>query len=198
MTQTPTMTRTPNASLTPTPTITMTPTSSPPTLIQCLNSLNIVVEYNELNTGNGNPCFGGHTCNRAVFTVLANNVTIGTVYLNNIGGIYDQLNVPPGYTSLPPGWTYNSSNIHEYNSSPYSDIDRYNSFTITSQQAINIAASDPSGEVQIAINCNCTAGVNCSSSSCHGSVNFVRVYKDSTLIYAGCPTGNAVKFTPCV
>jgi hypothetical protein len=175
----------------------MTPTSSPPTLIQCLNSLDIVVEYNQFGIGNGNPCFGGHTCNRAVFIVLANNVTIGTVSLNNIGGIYDQLNLPPGYTALPPGWTYTSGS-NTYNAAPKSDYDRYNSFSITSQQAIDIAAADPSGEVQIAINCGCVSGVNCTTSDCHGSVNFVRVYKDSTLIYAGCPTGNAVKFTPCV
>ena len=157
-----------------------TPTPTRPVL-DCLQSLDIIIEYDNSSLSSGSPCAGGHGCNHAVFSVLANTVNLGSVSLNNAGGPYDLLNHPPSYPNYPSA----------------SSGDRYGTVSMTLAQAQQVALNDPSGEVQLNIVCGCVAGVNCDISSCHVGVNWVRIYRDTNLIYSGCPTGNAVKFNPC-
>ena len=163
-------------------------------IVACLESLEIIVEFNENNYQVGNSCSGSHICNRAVFDVFANTVNIGTVSLNNGGGIYDQLNVPPSYNPLPLNWpgTYNT-----YNAYPRNDLDRYGVVTMNTAQAISIASFNQSGQVQFSFINVCVNGVNCSSSTPHTGVNWVRIYRNNQLIYNDCPTGNALTITPC-
>ena len=176
-----------------------TPTPTEP-LVDCLESLNIVVEFDQSPLVSGSQCAGGHTCNSAVFAFLANTVNIGTVSVNNVGGnlTRDPLNLPPGYNPLPSNWVYNSANTHQYNLAPRSDIDRYNVLTIGSAQAQLIAAADPSGQVQLNIICACNT-INCPGgpTTCHQGRSWVRIYRDNNLIYSGCPVNNVLSFKPC-
>jgi hypothetical protein len=164
-----------------------------------LESLEIVVEFNENAWQLGNSCSGSHICNRAVFDVFANTVNIGTVSLNNGGDSgggpqYDLLNVPPGYNPLPLNW---SSTYNTYNAYPRNDLDRYGVVTMNTAQAISIASFNQSGQVQFSFINVCVNGVNCSSDTGHIGVNWVRIYRNSRLIYNDCPTGNALTITPC-
>ena len=163
-------------------------------IVACLESLEIIVEYNAQPYQAGNTCAGGHNCNHAVFEVFANTVNIGTISLNNNGGVYDQLNVPPGYNPLPPIWSP-SSNV--YNALPRTDYDRYGVVTMNTAQAISIASFNPSGQVQFSFIDGCVSGTNCDSNNTHVGVNWVRIYRNSQLIYSNCPIGNALTFTPC-
>jgi hypothetical protein len=168
-------------------------------IVACLESLEIVVEFNENYYQLGNSCFGSHICNRAVFDVFANTVNIGTVSLNNGGNSgggpqYDLLNVPPGYNPLPLNW---SSTYNTYNAYPRNDLDRYGLVTMNTAQAISIASFNQSGQVQFSFINVCVNGVNCSSDTGHIGVNWVRIYRNSRLIYNDCPTGNALTITPC-
>jgi len=155
-------------------------------LSTCIESLTFVVEYNN-NPQNGSPCPGGHQCNRAVFNILANNQNIGQVNLNNAGGSYDNVNRPPNYPNYP--------GAHP--------LDRYDSITITSQQAQNIANNSPNGLINFSFNCGCVIGNNCSSNTCHTGVGWVRIVKDigqsnEQVLFSGCPTGNMLNnFDPC-
>jgi hypothetical protein len=64
-------------------------------------------------------------------------------------------------------------------------------------QAISIASFNQSGQVQFSFINVCVNGVNCSSDTGHIGVNWVRIYRNSRLIYNDCPTGNALTITPC-
>jgi hypothetical protein len=166
-----------------------TPQTTQTVLESCINSLTFVVEYN--NSGlNGSPCSGGHGCNRAKFDIMANNVNIGQVNMNNAGGIYDDVNRPPTYPNYPGA----------------SSGDRYNALSITSQQAQSIAANSPNGFIDFSFDCACIwsgANQNCVGSSCHTDVSWVRIIKDMGLsteeeLYNGCPNGNFIEdFDPC-
>jgi hypothetical protein len=155
-------------------------------LSTCIESLTFVVEYNN-NPQNGSPCPGGHVCNRAVFNILANNQNIGQVNLNNAGGSYDNVNRPPNYPNYPGA----------------DPRDRYDTITITSQQAQNIANNSPNGLINFSFNCGCVIGNNCSSNTCHTGVGWVRIIKDigqsnEQVLFSGCPTGNMLNnFDPC-
>ena len=166
-----------------------TPQTTQTVLESCINDLTFVVEYNN-SALNGSPCSGGHGCNRAVFDILANNVVLGQVNLNNAGGIHDDVNRPPSYPNYPGA----------------SSGDRYNALSITSQQAQSIAANSPNGLIDFSFDCACIwsgANQNCVGSSCHTDVSWVRIIKDMGLpteeeLYNGCPNGNFIEdFDPC-
>ena len=163
-------------------------------LVSCIESLTFVVEYNHLSgVTNNNPCTvypngtRGHTCNQAVFNINANGVLLGQVNLNNIGGSYDNQNFPPNYPNY-------------VGSSPY---DRYDSITLTSQQAQNIASNSTNGLIDFTFDCGCIQNVNCTNSSCHTGVGWVRLIRDLGLpseevLYSGCAVGNILNgFDPC-
>ena len=158
-------------------------------LESCINSLTFVVEYNN-SSANGSPCSGGHGCNRAKFDIMANNVNIGQVNMNNAGGAYDDVNRPPNYPNYPGA----------------SSGDRYNALSITSQQAQSIGANSPNGLIDFSFDCACIwsgPNQNCQGSTCHTDVSWVRIIKDMGLpseeeLYNGCPNGNFIEdFNPC-
>jgi len=194
-TQTTTPTPTPTTTLLATPTPTPTPTTLP--LVSCIESLTFIVEYNQFGL-NGSPCFGGHTCNRGVFDITANGITIGQVSMNNVGGTPDLLNYPPLSTLAGgPGYPGQSNN------------DRYNAIPVSSIAAQAIAANSPSGLIDFDFVCACIwsgPNQNCShptSTQCHQDVSWVRVIKDLNLsteevMYNDCPVGNFITgFDPC-
>jgi hypothetical protein len=163
-------------------------------LVSCIESLTFVVEYNHLSgVTNGNPCFvypsgtREHTCNRAVFNINANGVLIGQVNLNKIGGSFDNLNYPPNYPN------YVGSSLY----------DRYDSISLTSQQAQDIASNSTNGLIDFTFDCGCIQNVNCATNSCHTGVGWVRLIRDLGLpseevLYSGCAVGNILNgFDPC-
>jgi len=166
-----------------------TPQTTQTVLESCINSLTFVVEYNG-SGANGSPCPGGHGCNRAKFDIMANNVNIGQVNMNNAGGIYDDVNRPPNYPNYPGA----------------SAGDRYNALSVTSQQAVNIANNSSDGLIDFSFDCACIwsgPNQNCQGSTCHTDVSWVRIIKDMGLsteeeLYNGCPNGNFIEdFDPC-
>jgi hypothetical protein len=86
---TPTQTVTPTMSLTPTqtvtPTLTMTPSPTPDPLASCIESIEFIART-QSTVIIPEPCSTSHGCNRAKLVVLANNVQVGTINLNNGGG----------------------------------------------------------------------------------------------------------------
>ena len=183
---TPTPTSTPTATSTPTPTPTVTPTIdctleasftevTPQTeLEECLGSLEFIVQYSPTQ----GPCPGGHTCNAATFYLRGNTTTIGTVYLSNTGGSNDQLNRPPGVTS---------------------GFARYNSLSLTTQQAQDIAASSTDGNISFAL--VCATGIDqdfgFGFGNCHTNVTWVTLKRNGVTIYNGCPNNNFLTINPC-
>ncbi len=133
--------------------------------VTCLTNMEFVVRYDQTK----GKCPGGHQCNRATFLLKANNVTVGTAYLDNFGGPNDKKNYPPGETS---------------------GLNRYNSFTLTNQQVQDIANASQNGVIQLALVCNTVGG-------CHESVTWITVKVNGTQIYDGCPVGNFVKINAC-
>lgn len=132
------------------------------TIIACLGDFEIVVDY--MNTG----CAIGHNCNIAKFYLRGNGVTIGIANLNNIGGIEDELNYPPGVTSGPT---------------------RYNIFNLTTQQAQDIAAASTNG--------NITFSLDCFYTSCHTAASHMVIRRNGVEIYNNCPNGNTFTINPC-
>ena len=200
-TQTSTPTPTPTTTLIPTPTPTPTPTTLP--LVSCIESLTFIVEYNQFGL-NGSPCFGGHTCNRGVFDITANGITIGQVSMNNVGGTPDLLNYPPNYN---PNYPSQPGSVPGYPGQ--SNNDRYNAIPVSSIAAQAIAANSPSGLIDFDFVCACIwsgPNQNCShptSTQCHQDVSWVRVIKDLNLsteevMYNDCPVGNFITgLDPC-
>jgi len=89
MTPTMSMTNTPTMSLTPTntmtPTLTMTPTATYDPFASCIQSIEFIART-QSDVIVPEPCSTSHGCNRAKLIVLANNIQIGTINLNNGGG----------------------------------------------------------------------------------------------------------------
>ena len=208
-TPTPTLTQTitPTNSQTPTPTKTQTMTPSPPPIAQCLTQFKIVATYyNEQQyvsvSGGGTcvgpdcaPCGQDHGCCRARFYVKANDITVidsnnpskNTISLNNYNcplfnednntTVYiDDLNYPTG-GFFSPG---------------YNGLSRYDEITIGSSQAQTIAASSLDGTIRFGLTYATPIGT-----IEHGSVTWIRLYRNNVLIYNGCPTGNFVTINPC-
>lgn len=190
-TPTATIAPTPTPSSTPSPTSTPTTTPSPtPTttidcaldttitpelteVVNCLASMEFIVQYSPTL----GPCPGGHQCNAATFYLRGNNVTIGTVYLSN-NGFTDQLNYPPGITS---------------------GLARYNSLTLTTQQAQNIAASSTGGNISFSLVCATPINVNYGYGfgGCHTNVTWITLKLNAETIYSGCPNNNFLTINPC-
>lgn len=133
----------------------------------CLENMKFIVEYRA--TAGESPCAGGHTCNRAVFDIVVNGVTVGQANMNNAGGVHDHENRPDDYTN---------------------DRDRYSEITLTPQQIEDIL--DISHLLDISLECACVAGVNCQNSTCHNSVSWLRLEIDGDPVYSGCPSGGFI------
>ena len=180
---TPTPTPTPSSTATPTPSPTPTATidcaldtTVTPELTEvanCLANMEFIVQYSPTL----GPCPGGHECNAATFYLRGNNVTIGTVYLSN-NGFTDQLNYPPGVTS---------------------GLARYNSLTLTTQQAQDIAASSSGGNISFSLVCATPIGVNYGYGfgGCHTNVTWITLKLNNETIYSGCPNNNFLTINPC-
>lgn len=156
----------------------------------CIESLRFVVAYRELGGIEGDPnppvCYGGHLCNRAVFDVVGNGITIGQISLNNGAGAMDLGNRFPEYIEGGEGYVGQHTR------------DRYNEFVVDSATAEALALASPDGTIDLAFICACVSGVNCQSANCHQDVSWMRIYKDGVEIYNGCPQGNILEdFIPC-
>jgi hypothetical protein len=177
---TPTPTSTPTNTPSPTPTATVdctldtTITPELTEVVNCLANMEFIVQYSPT----AGPCPGGHTCNAATFYLRGNNITIGTVYLSNTGGSNDQFNYPAGVTS---GYA------------------RYNSLTLTTQQAQDIAATSVGGNINFSLVCATPPNVNLGfgNGGCHTNVTWVTLKLNNETIYSGCPNNNFLTINPC-
>ena len=133
--------------------------------IDCLAAMEFIVRYDDTK----GKCPGGHVCNRATFLLKANNIVVGTAYLDNDNGPNDKKNYPPGETS---------------------GRNRYNTFTLTNQQVQDISNASQNGIIQLALVCNTSGG-------CHENVTWITVKVNGTQMYDGCPSGNFVKINAC-
>jgi hypothetical protein len=143
-------------------------------VVNCLANMEFIVQYSPTS----GPCPGGHTCNAATFYLRGNNITIGTVYLSNTGGSNDQFNYPPGVTS---------------------GLARYNSLTLTTQQAQDIAASSTGSNISFALVCATGIDQNFGFGfgGCHTNVTWVTLKLNNETIYSGCPNNNFLTINPC-
>lgn len=157
------------------------------TTTTCIESLKFIVAYREFGNIEGDPnppaCYGGHTCNRAVFNITANDIIIGTVSLNNAGGPMDLENRIPGYPN------YIGQSVK----------DRYSEFTIDAETAEILSQSSSDGSITLKFECAACEGLeDCPPGTCHQDVSWMRIYKDGEEIYNGCPEGNILSdFIPC-
>lgn len=137
-------------------------------LIQCLSSLEITIQYNE-SLG---PCPGGHRCNSAKFSLMANGVLkIGDVNLNNSSETLQAgQSRPNGETKGP---------------------NRINTIQISSTDAQSIAATDPNGTGFISFS------LVCADASCHDGVAWTTLKLGGVVIYDGCPRNNFLTINPC-
>ncbi|MCX8526128.1 PKD domain-containing protein [Chryseobacterium formosus] len=137
-------------------------------LIQCLSSLEITIQYNE-SLG---PCPGGHRCNSARFSLMANGVLkIGDVNLNNSSETLQ------AGQSRPNGETRGPNRI--------------NTIQISSTDAQAIAATDPNGTGFISFS------LVCADASCHDGVAWTTLKLGGVVIYDGCPRNNFLTINPC-
>jgi hypothetical protein len=127
-----------------------------------------------------------HSCNRALFEVRANGITIGEFNLNNnngaktgatssagtyIGGDYD--NTPEPLTGT---WTGSS-------------LSRYSSFVITQEKINEIVASATTNTISLTL-----VGL---ATSPHDNINWVRISSMTDVLYNGCPVGNFATIKVC-
>jgi hypothetical protein len=143
-------------------------------VVNCLANMEFIVQYSP-TVG---PCPGGHGCNAATFYLRGNNITIGTVYLSNTGGSNDQFNYPSGVTSGGA---------------------RYNSLTLTTQQAQDIAASSTGGNINFSLVCATPLNVDYGwgLGGCHTNVTWITMKLNTETIYSGCPNNNFLTINPC-
>ena len=175
----PTPTPTPSPTNTPTPTATVdcaldtTITPELTEVVNCLANMQFIVQYSPTL----GPCPGGHQCNAAIFYLRGNNITIGTVYLNNYNE-RDQYNYPPGVTS---------------------GTARYNSLTLTTQQAQDIAASSTGGNINFSLVCATPINQDYGYGfgGCHTNVTWITLKLNTETIYSGCPNNNFLTINPC-
>lgn len=137
-------------------------------LVQCLSSLEITVQYNE-SLG---PCPGNHRCNSAKFNLMANGVyRIGGVNLNNAS------------ESLENGQSRPNGELRGPN--------RINTFFLSPTDAQSIAATDLNGEGFISFS------LVCADNSCHDGVAWTTLKLGGVVIYDGCPRNNFLTINPC-
>jgi hypothetical protein len=139
----------------------------------CLAAMEVIVDYT--NSG----CSTGHTCNGANFWVEANTVRIGLARLSNTGGTNDFKNYPPGVTS---------------------GTSRYDAFTITTQQAQDIAATSTDGNITFRLVCEAAdTGVDngFGPGGCHTSSSHMVIKLNNTVLYDKCPNGGTFIINPC-
>lgn len=134
-------------------------------LEECLGSMEFILQYVE----NQGPCATLHNCNDATFYLRGNGIQIGTVYLSNTGGSNDRFNYPPGQNS---------------------GRNRYNTITLTTQQAQTLAASSNNGKITFDLICAL-------SFPCHSNVTWITLKRNGTTIYNGCPANNFLTIDPC-
>lgn len=137
-------------------------------LVQCLSSLEIIVQYNEAL----GPCPGGHRCNNATFNLMANGLhKIGDVNLNNSSDTLEPGQFRPNNETTGPN--------------------RINAFQISQTDAQAIAATDPNGTGFISFS------LVCSDANCHGGVAWTTLKLGGVVIYDGCPNNNFLTINPC-
>lgn len=153
---------------------------------QCVANMEFIIRYGELPSS-GSPCFGGHSCNFAVFFLTGNGVRItgGTisdeaVWLNNYGGPLDKLNYPPGVTS---------------------GYDRYNKLTADTATSQAIANTSTDGYITFSLDCAVKAlglpTTKAFPTGCHTNVTWITMKLNGKSIYDECPNGNFVTINPC-
>ncbi|BEV03818.1 PKD domain-containing protein [Chryseobacterium gambrini] len=137
-------------------------------LVQCLSSLEITVQYNE-SLG---PCPGNHRCNSAKFNLMANGVyRIGGVNLNNASETLENGQLRPNGELRGPN--------------------RINTFFLSPTDAQSIAATDLNGEGFISFS------LVCADNSCHDGVAWTTLKLGGVVIYDGCPRNNFLTINPC-
>lgn len=143
---------------------------------------------------------GMHFCNRALFEVYGNGIYIGDSRMNNTDGVgggqtsHSGNNICEDYHNMPDAiqiggvWT----------GDPQS---RYDKFTITEQQAIQIAMANNGGTI---IQLSFVGTMETYHKSCdavpysHENITWMRVYSPiDELIYSGCPSGNFLNLDIC-
>jgi hypothetical protein len=152
------------------------PAVETPTISECLANLKIIVRY-DLNIG---PCSGGHACNAATFFIRGNSTYIGTVYLSNTNGNTDLHNYPPGESGL-------------------NNVNRYNEFTLTSEQINDIVSTTVNDKITFALICATPANSDYGYGygKCHENVTWIQMYLNDMKIFDGCPSGNFITINPC-
>ncbi len=138
----------------------------------CLSDFVITVDY--LETG----CAAGHNCNAANFYLRANGVTIGLATLSNTGGSNDHFNYPEGET------------IGNH---------RTNTFTLTTQQAQDIADASVDGNIVFQLDCAIpiTEDAGYGFGQCHTSASHMTIVRNGEEIYNDCPNLNTFTIDPC-
>jgi len=229
-TQTPTNTTTITSTNTQTPTNTSTNTQTPtqtPTqdpLANCLEQIEFIARTQCIVYAE-QPCKTCHACNNAKLIVNANNIPIGVINLNNVGGPnpntyqyveygnynYDDYNFDP----LDPTALYydNNNNVLPLGSNPSllgiprrgvpgsasAGRNRYSRVVMTGQEARQVAQASVGGIINFSL--------TCPTNYCHGSVTWLQINKFDTptqqwiTVYNGCPSGNwgetLVSINPC-
>ena len=141
-------------------------------ILACLGNFEIIVDYME--TG----CSTGHNCNAANFYLKGNGIDIGLAKLSNTGGSQDAFNYPPGETS---------------------GNHRYNTFSLTTGQAQDIAIASVGGNITFSLVCATPPGVNYGQGigACHTSAAHMIIKRNGVEIYNNCPNGNTFTINPC-
>lgn len=147
-------------------------------LLSCMDGLTITVRYAPPGTIPENPCNTEHRCNRAAFFVIANNINLGVVNLNNNGG------------TPYCGGTYKDL-VWEQTHDP-ADIggSRTAVISLTQTQIADIASASVDGAITIHLDC---ATPTC---GCHTDAAWVRITNShNQVLHDGC--NNSFTFYPC-
>jgi hypothetical protein len=127
----------------------------------------------------------GHGCNGATFNVLANNVNLGKAYLSNTNGTEDVCST----NSIYPGVACNGTGAN-----------RSSAFTLTTEQAQNIAAASLNGTITFSLTCAVdpnSVGYQNILGECHTDAARVRITRNNVVLYDQCPNGNTFTINPC-
>jgi hypothetical protein len=196
------------------PTTTTTTTNLIPT-IECLDGLVIeaiyigtTYDYDLLIPEYSHPCLlavGSHNCNRALFELYGNGdansgVYIGDFRMNNaddVGGgttAHSGNSICQDYHKLLPNAMLGGAQP--------TDISRYDKITLTYQQALDIATTNPIGNNIVDfyfIPAMVTYGVSCDGNTApHDHITWIRISKSTgEVIYNGCPEGNFLRLDIC-
>jgi len=141
------------------------------TTMECLSDIQIIAIYDTAEVDS----IGGHKCDTAKFIVTANDITIGTINLNNTG-VDDYFNYPPGEDAD----TYY----------PEPNYNRYSVITMSSDQAKTISDAALDGIVELQLNCAYAEG-------CHETITHIQIVRNNEVIYDGYPVGGILRMNPC-